>query len=263
MAVAQHDGLGGVRLHGKFTQKNIGKQGRRFDVAARPTGVQRGDAGDAALAHFRRWQRERHAEHEHSARQLGQRRVIPAAFGAARDLPVQGLILAAILLEQACNDAAPLISRMRILHADRGKTSRQASCVRGKTKRAARVYRHHLIDAVAKEKATVKRRDARGLERQILAVQIAYGQRLGHFDSGGRLPRYLNHSSMLSTMRVQRPPAGSAASATSGERMTTSPFAAVTVNSPMLWPAAIGAMSGSLTLALVCRLASWPRPTVT
>src|ERR1700722_1720971 len=74
---------------------------------------------------------------------------------------------------------------------------------------------------------------------------------------------YLNHSAMLSVMRVHSPPAGSALSATSGERMTTSPPGAVTVNSPMVAPAAMGAMSGCLTVALVCRLANWPRGTVT
>ena len=57
--------------------------------------------------------------------------------------------------------------------------------MRGKPKRAARIDRHDLIGAVAKEEAAVKGRDARSLKRQELAVHIADGQRLGHVVARG------------------------------------------------------------------------------
>ena len=100
--------------------------------------------------------------------------------GAARHLPVDVPVAAAVALDERGEDRAPLLARVRILHADAGKAARQPLAVGGEAERPAGVHRHELVDAVGVQKAAVERRDARLGERQVAAVQIAERQRLGH-----------------------------------------------------------------------------------
>ena len=83
--------------------------------------------------------------------------MVAAALNTARHLPVQGLIPAAVLLDEDCKERAPLGSALRIVHEYRGEAPRQARAMLSSPKRPPGVHRHHFIGAVAKQKSSVKR----------------------------------------------------------------------------------------------------------
>src|SRR5262245_35810031 len=124
--------------------------------------------------------------------------MITTALGAARDLPVNVLIAAAIACDESADDFAPLLSREWILHADFGEAAREPIAVCAEPERPAAIDRHQLVNAVAIEKSAVERRDTRAFPGQIFAIEIADGQRLTHRG-------YLNQSRALSTMLVHQP----------------------------------------------------------
>jgi hypothetical protein len=99
--------------------------------------------------------------------------VVPAELGAARHLPVNVLVTAAVALYECCKQIVPLGASVRIFHFDCGETAHHPPHVRIEAEGAAAIDGHDFVGAVAIEEPTIERRDARLSQRHELAIQIA------------------------------------------------------------------------------------------
>ena len=100
---------------------------------------------------------------EHRGGTCGQRRVVAAVFGAARQLQVDVLVAAAIGGRPA-PAAAPAIDRgvCGLAMRSAAGAARQPVEVQAGAEQPAAIHRHHFIDAITEQEAAIQRRD-RGL----------------------------------------------------------------------------------------------------
>src|SRR5204862_5164778 len=131
----------------------------------------------------------------HEDGRLGVRRESVVALGhAARHLEIDRLVLETLALDDAADEAAPLLARIGIADTDRSEAALQPREMLFEAKRHLGVHRHHFVDAVAEDEAAVEHRHLGIRERQEFAVQ----------------ENYLIHSLSVSQARPKRPAAPTA-----------------------------------------------------
>ena len=59
---------------------------------------------------------------------------------------------------------------------------REALAMRDETERPPRIYRHDFVHGIREQERAIQRRNARLRQRQVLAIQVAQGQRRRHLD---------------------------------------------------------------------------------
>ena len=89
------------------------------------------------------------------------RKLVRALGRAARDLVVNGLVVARIARDEVEGKPRPFCVRQRIGEPDAVEAALQALQVFGKPERMARIDRHHFVHAVAEYETAVEHRHAR------------------------------------------------------------------------------------------------------
>src|SRR5690606_11031417 len=103
-----------------------------------------------------------------------------AVLHAAAHLQINITIAAAVTGDQLLADAMPLSVCVRVIQADLTQAAGQAVELLPEKKHSPAEHRQHFVNAVAEQETPVERRDSSIAQRQILAVEVALRQRLGH-----------------------------------------------------------------------------------
>src|SRR4051794_4713292 len=199
LAVAQKEGLDRIGLGRKLAQQHVADERDRLDVAAQPAVVARGDRAGAALHLHARRRHERIGHHE-DGRLSVLRKGVVALGDAARHLEVDALVLEWLALDQAGDDAAPLLARVRVADADGAEAALEAVQMLFQPGGHLGVDRDYLVHPVAEDESAVEHRHLGLGERHEAAVQ----------------ENYLIHSLSVSHARPKMPAGATVSSATTG-----------------------------------------------